>query len=180
MNPLMLTVTPFVALGVFFMIKYSETILEVILNGLNCSKITKTQDTNMESVYTVKTDYGKLYLNTVKIPSDIDIFLFNNSVISEDQLMSRKDFNILYSENKCEHLTKYRDKLITSFNTTYDINGTATINGYIDSYFENCVYVFKINEKIDFNSLINTYRCLADDKDDDDSEQSTGVLSGSE
>ena len=134
----------------------------------------------MDSVYTINTNYGKLYLNTIQIPSDIDIFLFNKSVISEDQLMSRNDFNILYSENKSNHLTKCRDKLITSFNTTYDINGTGTINGYIDSYFENCIYVFKINEKIDFNSLINTYRCLADDKDDDDSEQSTGVLSGSE
>lgn len=179
MFPLMLTMTPIIAVSVFFMFKYSDELLQVVLNGFNCSKIMKTT-INTKHVYTVNTDFGKLFLNTTQIPSDIDIFLFDKNVIVEEQLMDKKDFYILYSDYTSNHLTKHRDKLITSFNTTYDINGTDTINGYIDSYFENCVYVFKINEKIDFNALINTYRCLADDKDENDSEESTGVLSGSE
>ena len=69
----------------------------------------------------------------IVFPSDIDIYLFDKSVIAEDQLMTKNDFGILYSDNKSTHLTKCRDKLITSFNTTYDINGTGTINGYIQS-----------------------------------------------
>lgn len=173
----MLAVNLTMAVGIV-LYNYSGAILDILLNGINCSKIHKEKIHN-HYVYSVNTDHGKLFLNYTKVPSDIDIFVFDEPHEFENQLMAKSAFNKLYSSHKTQHMTKNRDSLLTTYKTSYDINGCDAISGYIDSYFEEHVYVFSIDKKtnsiIDFNKLIDVYRKDCEQFDEEGSE-----LSGSD
>lgn len=159
------TTSLLVSMG-YFIYKYSETILQLLLVGINCSKIEKIKE-NGSNVFYVNTNNGKLFLNSVKIPTDVDIFYFvDKKVDIENQIMDKSDFYNLYGSHNIKCFTKYRDRLVTSFKTTQDINGTNKLCGYMDSYYENTIYMFKINAgDFDFDSIVNTYREEADDFD---------------
>lgn len=173
----MLAVNLSMAVGIIIY-NYSGVILDILLNGVNCSKIQR-EKINNRYVYSINTDHGKLFLNYTKVPSDIDIFVFDELHEFENQLMAKSDFNKLYSSYKTQHMTKNRDSLLTTYKTTRDINGTDSVSGYIDSYFEDHVYVFTIDKKtnsiIDFNTLIDNYRTDCEQLDEEESE-----LSGSD
>lgn len=173
----MLAVNLSMAVGII-LYNYSGVILDILLNGINCSKIQR-EKVNNRYVYSINTDHGKLFLNYTKVPSDIDIFVFDELHEFENQLMAKSDFNKLYSSHKTQHMTKNRDSLLTTYKTTRDINGTDSVSGYIDSYFEDHVYVFSIDKKtnsiIDFNTLIDNYRTDCEQFDEEESE-----LSGSD
>ena len=174
----MLAVNLSMAVGII-LYNYSGVILDILLNGVNCSKIQR-EKVNNRYVYSINTDHGKLFLNYTKVPSDIDIFVFDEPHEFENQLMKKSDFNKLYSSHMTQHMTKNRDSLLTTYKTTYDLNGRDTISGYIDSYFEDHVYVFTIDKKtdsiIDFNALIDSYRSKCEQLDEEDSELSSSDI----
>lgn len=157
-----------------FVYNYYDVILDILINGVNCSKITKSK-VNSSTILSVNSDYGKLYLNKIKVPSDIDIYFFKQNFNIENGIMSKKVFSLLHNNKKMEQLTKYRDSLIISFRTSYDINGTDTLTGFIDSYFEDTVYMFKIKSNDDskhigdeLDNCINAYRVEAQAYNDEE------------
>lgn len=157
----------------YFLYNYLDTIIQISLVGVNCSKIEKVRK-NGKPIYYVNTNSGKVYLKTEKMPSDIDIYYFKDNTKLEDQIMSKDDFNKLYSKAPVENFTKCRDRIITSFKNSYDINGTGYICGYMDSFFENTVYIWKLdcssksNDYLDFDNLVSKYREAAENFDESD------------
>ena len=169
-----LLITNFTAAVTYFLYSYCDVLLDIVMNGVNCSKVVR-EARKSATIHTVKTDCGDLFLNCIKIPSDIDVFLFKDSCKVEDQLMTKKDFDMLHRKRDVYHMPKSRDRLIVSFKSPRDINGTSSISGYLDSYFEDCVYLFHFDEKnetFSFNKLVDTYRTEAEQKDEEDSELS--------
>ena len=158
----------------YFLYSYCDVILNLIMNGANCSKV-KRVTSNSIQIHTVNSDCGELFLNCIKIPSDIDVFLFKESHNVEDQLMTKKDFGLLHKNKPVYHMPKCRDRLIVSFKSPRDVNGTGSLSGYLDSYFEDCVYLFHFDEKnetFNFNVLVDKYRIEAEQRDEEDSELS--------
>ena len=169
-----LLATNFSLAAFYFLYSYCDVILDILMNGVNCSKVIR-ETAQSSTIHSVKTDCGELFLNCIKIPSDIDVFLFKDNHKVEDQLMTKKDFDMLHRKREVYHMPKSRDRLIVSFKSPRDINGASSISGYLDSYFEDCVYLFHFDEKnetFSFNKLVDKYRIEAEQKDEEDSELS--------
>lgn len=168
----------------YFLYNYLDVLIQLYLVGVNCSKIEKTRR-NGHSVYYVNTNSGKIYLNTEKMPSDIDVYYFKDKMKLENQIMSKTDFNKLYSKLPVENFTKCRDRIITSFKNSYDVNGTDYICGYMDSFFEDTVYIWKLECSkstgyFKFDDLVAKYREEAGNFSDDDDEDQNNDTVGDE
>ena len=142
-----------IAMGsALFVYNYYDVILDILINGVNCSKITKSK-VNSNTILSVNSDYGKLYLNKIKVPSDIDIYFFKQNFNVENGIMSKKVFSLLHNNKKFEQLTKYRDNLIISFRTSYDINGTDTLLDLLIHILKILFICLRLNQMMILNIL---------------------------